>query len=111
MWSFEQMETALNAIRGGKRIREVFRAFGFAGSTLQDTCRNGNTVSGPKMGRNAVFTRENRKLLKRQSIADKAWLKRFLRRNPNISLTKPKDTSINRITAFDSDEVTRHKNF
>lgn len=39
--------------------------------------------------------------------AGKAWLRGFLKRNPTISLRKPEATSINRITAFNNDEVSR----
>lgn len=39
--------------------------------------------------------------------AGKAWLRGFLTRNQNISLRKPEATSINRVTAFNRDEVSR----
>lgn len=39
--------------------------------------------------------------------AGKAWLRGFLKRNPSITLRKPEATSINRVSAFNSDEVSR----
>jgi hypothetical protein len=33
------------------------------------------------------------------------WLNGFMKRNPGISLRKPEPTSMNRITAFNKEEV------
>lgn len=37
--------------------------------------------------------------------AGRDWLEGFLRRNPHISLRKPESTSVNRVTAFNKEEI------
>lgn len=40
-----------------------------------------------------------------KGLAGRDWLEGFLRRNPEIRLRKPESTSINRVTAFNKDEI------
>lgn len=47
----------------------------------------------------------NHPFSKLSKAAGKDWLEGFLRRNPQISLRKPEATSVNRITAFNREEV------
>jgi hypothetical protein len=42
---------------------------------------------------------------KETKLAGRDWLEGFLRRNPRISLRRPQATSINRITAFNKEEI------
>lgn len=67
-WTSEQMEAALNEIHNGRSTRDVSRTFGIPRSTLQDRLKQGNTGSGPSMGRHPVFSKEDEKLLADQVI-------------------------------------------
>lgn len=42
---------------------------------------------------------------KEKKLAGEDWLKGFLKRNPTLSLRKPSPTSLNRVLAFNKDEV------
>lgn len=43
--------------------------------------------------------------VKANKVAGRDWLERFLKRNPEISVRKPQPTSINKLAAFNKDEV------
>jgi hypothetical protein len=51
-------------------------------------------------GKNNTFSKECR-------LAGKNWLYRFVTRHPVLSLRKPETTSINRVFAFNREEVQR----
>lgn len=64
----------------------------------------------PLQVRNAAFIyaeKHNIKhnLNKERKLAGKDWLYGFLKRNPSISIRQPEATSMNRVTAFNKDEV------
>jgi hypothetical protein len=44
---------------------------------------------------------------KQTKLAGTDWLEGFLRRNPGISLRRPQATSINRISAFNKEEIVK----
>jgi hypothetical protein len=44
---------------------------------------------------------------KETKLAGRDWLEGFLRRNPGISLRRPQATSINRITAFNKEDIVK----
>lgn len=48
----------------------------------------------------------NHPFIQANKAAGRDWIERFLRRNPEISIRKPQPTSINRLTAFNREEVT-----
>lgn len=140
-WSEEQFRCAIAAIEGGRKIREVGRAFGIHEATLRTRMKAGN-IGPSKLGRNPVFTEEQETELaayvstmakvffgvtciqlrrlaydfaeanniknnfdKSARLAGKDWLRLFLKRRGNLSLRKPEGTSLNRINAFNKDEV------
>jgi hypothetical protein len=43
-------------------------------------------------------------------LSDRDWLQGFMRRHLGISLRRPQATSINRITAFNKEEITFYEN-
>lgn len=43
--------------------------------------------------------------VKENKAAGRDWFERFLKRNPEISIRKPQPTSINRLTAFNREEI------
>lgn len=140
-WTEEQLNKALDSIRGGRKIREVARAFEIHEATLRTRMKMGNK-EGPKLGRKPIFSYEQEKELenhilamaklfygisclqlrriafefaeanqitnnfdKSSRLAGKDWLTLFLKRNSGIRLRKPEATSLNRILAFNQDEV------
>ena len=140
-WTQEQLQKALDAIKSGKKIRQVARTFGIHEATLRTRLKAKNT-EGPKLGRNPTFSNEQENEIKDHVIkmaklfygiscfqlrkiafeyaeankipnnfdktcrlAGKDWVALFLKRNPSISLRKPEPTSINRIQAFNQEDV------
>ncbi|XP_049961752.1 uncharacterized protein LOC126481835 [Schistocerca serialis cubense] len=92
-WMQEELCKALDAIKSGRKIREVSRAFGIHEATLRTRMKyaEANNIANN-------FDKSSR-------LAGKDWLALFLKRNPSISLRKPEATSIIRIQAFNEEEV------
>lgn len=140
-WKCDQLKAAITAVRNGRSVREVSRAFNIPRSTLQKRLKQ-DSDAGPSLGRKPVFSIEEENFLaqhvihlsklfygiSRQEIkkcayeyavknhlpcpfnkdskcAGDDWLWGFMKRNPSIALRKPEATSINRITAFNKEEV------
>lgn len=61
-WDCEQLKAALGAIRNGRSIREVSRAFNIPRSTLQKRLKQ-NSDAGPSLGRKPVFSTVEEKCL------------------------------------------------
>ncbi|KAB0802365.1 hypothetical protein PPYR_04551 [Photinus pyralis] len=61
-WSPEQLRAAIDAIRDGRAIREVGRAFGIPESTLRDRLKSNNSDAA-KLGRNPVFNKAQEEAL------------------------------------------------
>jgi len=61
-WTSEQLQAAINAVRTGRAIREVGRAFGIPESTLRDRLKSNNSDTA-KLGRNPVFNKAQEEAL------------------------------------------------
>ncbi|XP_047108578.1 uncharacterized protein LOC124777278 [Schistocerca piceifrons] len=140
-WTQEELCKSLDAIKSGRKIGGVSRAFGIH-ETIPRTRMKAKNTEGPKLRSNPTFSTEQeneirdhvitmaklfysitciqlRKIAfeyaeanniannfdKSSRLAGKDWLALFLKRNPSISMRKPKATSINRIQTFNEEEV------
>lgn len=56
-WSSEQLNAAVRAVKNGRKIREVSRAFGIPESSLRTRMKKGQ-FDGARLGRKPVFTHE-----------------------------------------------------
>lgn len=55
-WNSEQLESAMNAIENGRKVREVARSFGIPRSTLRKRRSTGD-FSNPSLGRKPLVSK------------------------------------------------------
>lgn len=143
-WTEETLKQAIAAIKSGRKIREVSRAFGIHEATLRTKIKSGQ-VGPPRLGRKTVFNEVQEKELadhiiklallfhglngrqvrrlafeyadangvvhnfdNEAKMAGRDWLTSFKKRHQGISLREPEPTSINRITAFNEEDVKKY---
>ncbi|KAB0804091.1 hypothetical protein PPYR_01061 [Photinus pyralis] len=126
-WSADRLEAAIAAIKTGRSIREVSKTFEIPRSTIQKRMKNSNNeeqeLAAHVIKLSKLFYGVSRDEIKKcayeyavknnikspfnkeKKVAGNDWLSGFLKRNPTLSLRKPEPTSVNRITAFNKEQV------
>ena len=66
-WTAETLQAALEAVNGGRALREVARAFSITRGTLQDRIKSGNRHK-PQLGRRSVFSQAQENELAEQVL-------------------------------------------
>ena len=66
-WTAETLQAALEAVNGGRALREVARAFSIPRGTLQDRIKSGNRHK-PQLGRRPVFSQAQENELAEQVL-------------------------------------------
>ncbi|KAJ4447007.1 hypothetical protein ANN_08995 [Periplaneta americana] len=103
-WTIETMKTAFRAVSLGTSIRQSPRQFNISFSTLKDRVKAVKSYA-PSLG---VFSEEQENETEEDKReAGKDWFYGFLRRHPKLSLRKPEAKGVNRILAFNEDEIQR----
>ncbi|KAJ8939093.1 hypothetical protein NQ318_003206 [Aromia moschata] len=111
-WTKEDFEKAVEAVLNGGSIRSASKAFKIPFSTLQERIKKNIPISGPSLGRHATFSpeqehamAENIKLLAKLYYGLSPLQMIQTEAQPMMSIRKPEATSLNRVTAFNKDEV------
>ncbi|KAJ8895205.1 hypothetical protein PR048_000530 [Dryococelus australis] len=99
-WSSDHLDSAVQAIGNGRKIREVGRSFGIPEPSLLSRMKKGQ-FNGVRLGRKPVFSLEQEVALMFHAITlSNLFYEKFLKRIPEVCLRKPALTSHARIKGF-----------
>nr|CAH7733606.1 unnamed protein product [Callosobruchus chinensis] len=123
LYTPEDLRIAMQAIRQGRKVREVARAFNIPESTFRK-CKSLQDDDHLDQLRQPVFTKKSRTSIAgicfkmailfyglthhfnhEKGLAGKDWLYGFLKRAPEISLQQSEGTTLNRIYSFNKKAV------